>query len=395
MRDHSDWVTKRCEGSKELSCATDPLDVPICCASPPAQRIQETSRSNSTCSSSSEATRSTRTTWPPGEVTLAISSSINIGSVKWWTASLDTTSPKLESGNGRAAALPCVNLMLERCSSSAFDLASISIASVASRATTSLERGWDIMKVSTHVQSGARVLANMPVPDATSNALVWGLTLPRLLSTQSMISLLLRFIRWFHWFSNTGACFVNSFWITEILSLDARLLSWLFCQEDILKKICRSIAVFRTRAIVTSVQLQTSFHSQLYVNLHSTVSLRRAESEWKITLGPAGLPICLICGFNLIAHHSFIHSFIALCFSAHNSVQAKGCSLDKILSFSPNWQIEKLFSTNISWFIWKMSSTFICIFINMNLIQGFKDFGIVHKCNTFMHNPSWSISVYT
>ena len=55
-------------------------------------------------------------------------------------ASLDVTKPKLESGNGREVASPWINLMLKRFSSSALAMASVSMASVASSATTSLEK---------------------------------------------------------------------------------------------------------------------------------------------------------------------------------------------------------------------------------------------------------------
>ena len=50
------------------------------------------------------------------------------------------TRPKLELGNGREVASPWINLMLKRFSSSALALASVSMASVASSATTSLEK---------------------------------------------------------------------------------------------------------------------------------------------------------------------------------------------------------------------------------------------------------------
>ena len=59
----------------------------------------------------------------------------------------------------------------------------------------------------------------MPVPVATSRALVELGMSPIFSSTHDMISLLSFFILRSHWFSKTPACLVNSSWMAERLSL--------------------------------------------------------------------------------------------------------------------------------------------------------------------------------
>ena len=136
---------------------------------------------------------------------------------------------------------------------------------------------------------GARALAKMPVPDATSKAFVSLDTWPTCSRTQPIISLLSRFIRWFHRFSKTAACFVNSFWITQILSLVKLLRPWLLLCLRIQLKICPCVARLLNSAIAKWFNTE-----ELYRLLDCTTdrfSLHIFAKRWNCWVVSTNIPI--------------------------------------------------------------------------------------------------------